>query len=251
MKHKLFLTVILLLGILLQETIAQTSPATTPSAAAKTQQPIRKKWRTYKASHVNTAQAPVGNVSAVPQKTVDTVKNTDFSLNGQYQFLLSRSRSINGYKLVNPNRLNAVWKSVTDTLNKERTALATAKSKLTEQAGKISTLQAEVKGNETEVQDVNAKVDEITLLGLSFSKGTYNMIVWSIILVLAIALFVVIARSAKSIAEAKHRTQLYDEISTEYQNYKAKASEKERKLARELQDERNLIEELRSNSRNG
>lgn len=177
---------------------------------------------------------------------VDTVKNTDFSLNGQYQFLLSRSRSVNGYKLMNPFRLNAVWKSVTDTVAKARTELSKARAMIAAQADTIKTLRSTVKGSELEVKDTEAKMDEINILGLSVSKGTYNLIVWSIILVLALALFIVIARSAKNINEAKHRTQLYDEISAEYQSYKAKASEKERKLARELQDERNIVEELKN-----
>ncbi|RZK72443.1 MAG: hypothetical protein EOO92_19835, partial [Pedobacter sp.] len=57
-------------------------------------------------------------------------------------------------------------------------------------------------------------------------------------------LIIVIARSGKSITEAKHRTQLYNEVADEYQAYKAKSVEKERKLARELQDERNKLDEL-------
>ena len=94
-------------------------------------------------------------------------------------------------------------------------------------------------------QSANPK-DEISFLGISFTKGTYNALVWSIIGILAIALFVVIARSTKSILEAKLRTQLYDEISAEYQAYKTKSNEQQRKLARELQDERNAMEELRT-----
>jgi hypothetical protein len=82
-------------------------------------------------------------------------------------------------------------------------------------------------------------------LGISFTKGSYQMMVWSIIVILALALFVVIARSTRNILEAKHRTQLYDEISSEYQAYKTKANEQQRKLARELQDERNIVEELK------
>ncbi|MDQ7949816.1 MAG: hypothetical protein REI78_14185 [Pedobacter sp.] len=245
MKHKLFLTIIFIVGLFVQESIAQTSPTVQQPISTRTtpgQVPV-KKWRA-------TAKAPVqANTTVLPRKTIDTVKNTDFSLNGQYQFLLSRSRSINGYKLMNPTRLAAVWKSVMDTLAKERAELKQSKAAIAEQTGKITTLQAEVKGNESEVQDVNAKMDEINFLGISFSKGTYNIVVWSIILILAIALFVVVARSGKNILEAKHRTQLYEEITTEYQQYKAKASEKERKLARELQDERNMVEELKNNAR--
>ena len=70
--------------------------------------------------------------------------------------------------------------------------------------------------------------------------------VWSIIGLLVIALIIVIATSGRKISEGNHRIQLYDEISEEYQTYKSKTVEKERKLARELQDERNKVAELES-----
>ena len=180
------------------------------------------------------------------KRVIDTVKNTDFSLQGQYRFLLSRSRTSYGSKLINPVRLDALWKSVNDTLRKERASLKNASIKVKEQEKEIANLKTEVSGKENSLNETNAKADEISFLGISFTKGTYNALVWSIIGILAIALFVVIARSTKSILDAKHKSQLYDEISAEYQAYKTKSNEQQRKLARELQDERNAMEELRT-----
>ena len=175
----------------------------------------------------------------------DTVKNTDFSLNGQYQFMLSRSKTINGYKLINPGRLAGVWQSALDTLKKERASFKTANSKLAAQKDSITNLQSEINGQENTLSTSNARMNEISFLGIGFEKSTYHIMVWSIIVLLGLALLVVIIRSSKNIMEAKHRTQLYDEITTEYQAFKSKSNEQQRKLARELQDERNIIEELK------
>lgn len=219
-QRLLFITTLLISSFFASTNYAQTRPVTVPKPVA-TQQ----------------------------YRRVDTVKNTDFSLNGQYRFMLSRSKSSYGAKLINPARLDALWKSVNDTLRKERVELTKAKAKIAEQEKSISSLNGKVSGTEDTLNEANAKVDEISFLGISFTKSTYNILVWSIIGVLAIALFVVIARSTKSILEAKHRTQLYDEISAEYQAYKTKSNEQQRKLARELQDERNVIEEMKSRGR--
>lgn len=233
MKQRLItITSILILSLFVQNIFAQTT-AKSQQTAVRTQQVQAKK------------QYPIKRYATV-RKYVDTVKNTDFSLNGQYRYMLSRSKSSYGAKLINPVRLDAVWKSVNDTLRKERTALKNAKAKVVEQEKTIAELKTEVSGKENSLNDTTAKADEIIFLGISFSKGTYHIIVWSIIAVLAISLFIIIARSAKNVIEAKHRTQLYDEISTEYQAYKAKSNEQQRKLARELQDERNIIEEMKS-----
>ena len=175
----------------------------------------------------------------------DTVKNTDPSLNGQYNFMLSRTRtSADGYKMVAGYRLDQLWKSVGDTLKKERAERKIIQQKLTEQEKTVSYLKTEISGKDASITENTNKVNEIRFIGVPFEKGTYNLIVWSIIGALALALIIVIARSGKSISEAKHRTQLYNEVAEEYQAYKAKSVEKERKLARELQDERNKLDDL-------
>ena len=200
------------------------------------------------------AQRPIQPKATTPKtvtfqkRIVDTVKNTDFSLNGQYRFMLARSRSSYGAKLINPAKLNSLWQSVTDTIRKERAELIKDRAKIIEPQQTIVNLQAEGSGKENSLHDSNAKLNEINFLGISFTKGNYQLMVWSIISILALALALVIARSAKSIMEAKYRTQLYDEISLEYQAYKTKSNEQQRKLARELQDERNVIEEMKGRS---
>lgn len=182
---------------------------------------------------------------AFGQVQQDTSKNTDPSLNGQYEFMLRKSKSLYGAKLINPTRLSALWKSVNDTLRKERKQLQTAQQQIKAQAGNISSLKGEVNGKESSLANANAAVNEIKFLGISFDKGTYNTIVWAIIIVLAIGFAFVIFQSGKLRHEAKYRTELYQEVADEFQAHKVKAKDKEMKLARELQDERNKWEEGR------
>lgn len=228
MNHKLTHLVATLIVVLFAQNICAQTPATVPAKkSATTSTPAKKPIYTRKAYRV------------------DTVKNTDFSLMGQYQFMLSRSKTINGYKLINPGRLAGVWQSALDTLKKERIELKKVNAKVSDQEKTIAGLQEEISGQEDTLNSSNAKMNEISFIGISFEKTTYHMMVWSIIFILSIALVVVIIRSTKSILEAKHRTQLYDELSAEYQAFKSKANEQQRKLARELQDERNIVEELK------
>ncbi len=197
-----------------------------------------------------TAQKPIVRTVKTGTWERDSVKNTDPSLNGQYQFMLSRTRtSPDGYKMVAKYRLDQLWKNVGDTLRKERAELKALQQKLTDQGKTVNYLKTEISGKDASLNESTNKLNEISFLGISFDKGTYSIIVWSIIGVLVIALIIIVARSGKSISEAKHRSQLYTEISDEYQAYKSKAVEKERKLARELQDERNKLEELTNGRR--
>ncbi|MGN7202926.1 hypothetical protein ACTHQF_01535 [Pedobacter sp. SAFR-022] len=185
------------------------------------------------------------NHAAAQQAAKDSV-NADPSLRGQYQSILSKSKNLNGFKVVNPVRLSSFWKSVNDTLRNERRQLPALKKQIAEQQKAIADLKVQLSGKENALNSSNQKLDEITFMGIPFSKGSYNTMVWTIILVLALALIIIIVRSAKLLHEAKYRSSLYEEISAEYQSYKVKANEKEKKLARELQDERNKLDEYKS-----
>ncbi|WP_316835864.1 hypothetical protein [Pedobacter nutrimenti] len=178
----------------------------------------------------------------------DTTK-TDPSLSGQYQFMLSKSKTLYGAKLINPARLSGLWKNVKDTINTERKQLVVSKAKINEQQKAIADLKAQIEGKESSLASSNAKLNEISFLGISFTKSTYNSIVWTLIIALALALAFVVVRSAKHIHEAKYRSTLYQEIADEYQAYKVKSNDKEKKLARELQDERNKFEDYKSRER--
>lgn len=189
--------------------------------------------------------AQINPAIATPD-SIQKVQITDSSLKGQYEALLTRSKSYYGAKLIIPGRLTAFYQNVADSIRKERAGSKTAQNKIKEQAKTIDTLNSQIKGNESSLESSNSKINEITFLGIAFSKSTYNTIVWTLIIVLALALAVVIIRSAKNIHEAKYRTGLYEEISQEYQAFKVKANEKEKRLARELQDERNKLDEYKN-----
>lgn len=188
------------------------------------------------------------SIAASAQLPKDSIK-VDPTLGGQYKLLLSKSRTLDGYKLINPTRLSVFWRNVRDTLNTTHRQLISTRKEATGYQNEIVGLKKQVAGAETSLATSNAKLNEINFLGIGFTKSNYNIFVWGLITLLAIVLTVVILRSVKNIHEAKYRSTLYEEINQEYQNYKVKANEKEKKLARELQDERNKLDEIQGRGR--
>ena len=188
------------------------------------------------------------NFTALAQVKTDTTK-IDPTLKGQYQLLLSKSKTLNGYKLVNPSRLSGFWQNVRDSLNTDRKQLVVTRKKIADQGKEIVNLKKQISDTESSLASSNTKLNEISFLGIGFTKSNYNLFVWGLIIVLGLALVIIILRSAKHIHEARYRSTLYDEISQEYQNYKVKANDKEKKLARELQDERNKLDEFKNRGR--
>lgn len=163
----------------------------------------------------------------------------------QYQEIVGRAGSYQGYKQVRETRLQALWKSSLDSLQRERQLLREAQAKLGTNDDAVGGVKAELDAKNKELAAAKASKDEISVLGMSFEKRTYNSIVWGLILVLAAGIAFLIYRAGAAGKEAKYRTDLYNELFEEFREHKVKANEKEKKLARELQTERNLIAELK------
>jgi hypothetical protein len=188
---------------------------------------------------VPAATTPVTDTAKANAKTqIDPTQLNAKSLTAQYQYLLTKT-----YNYQQP-LIAALWKNFTDTLGETRTKLKAAQAKAVSQSKLVDSLKALSASKEQTLNESNAKADAISLFGLMMSKSSYNLVMFGLVAVLAIALFIVIATTAKNKHEAKYRTELYEELDEEFKAFKAKAHEKELKLARELQTERNKVDEL-------
>ncbi|EOR92825.1 : hypothetical protein [Arcticibacter svalbardensis MN12-7] len=177
-------------------------------------------------------------------KAQDTTKVANLSLTSQYNEMLSKTRTLDGYKLVNPTRLTNLWRSATDSLKREQRKLRQAEAKLNTLTTSVGTLKKTLTTNEEALAASTLKLDQVSFLGMPVDKSTYNLIMWGAVLLLGIALFVSVFQSTSARKEARYRVKLFEELSTEFQTYKVKANEREKKLARELQDERNKLDDL-------
>jgi len=168
-------------------------------------------------------------------------QSNDRSINGQYQFLLNKT-----YGYQRP-LLAAFYKSVTDTLGFERKKLKPLQASVTGLTDTVKSLHAQLSAQKQVVNESSNKVDSISLAGIDMTKSAYNILMWGLVAVFAAAAAFVIFRSGSYSREAKYRIKLYEDLDEEYKGYKAKANEKEKKLARELQTARNKLEELTGN----
>ncbi|PWG78670.1 hypothetical protein [Pararcticibacter amylolyticus] len=168
----------------------------------------------------------------------------DPSLQGQYQEMLMRSRTQDGYKLINPYRLTTLWKNSMDSLRAEKKRRIEAEKRISSSAESVSAMRDSLSKNQESLDQSQEMIDSISLLGMKINKTLYNSIMWGIVLVLALALAIVLFLSGKNRREAAYRIKLFEELSAEFQTYKSKANEREKKLARELQDERNKLDDL-------
>lgn len=178
-------------------------------------------------------------------KAQDTTATEDKSLKGQYREILQKSKNNDqGFKIINPSRLSSFQRNFADSLKQTQTKLSEAENKISAQNKTIAVLKADVSGKEQSLTASRSMVDEISMLGIPINKATYNWIMWGLVLLLGAAFGFMLFQSVSLRKEARYRTNLYSDLAEEFQAYKTKANDKEKKLARELQTEKNRIDEL-------
>lgn len=171
-----------------------------------------------------------------------TAPNT---LAGQYTDLIQKSRiNEQGFKIINPARLDAFRKNYMDSLHFTQRMLTEAQNKIVVQNKEIRTLKDDLAAKEESLAKSQNVVDEINVLGIPFQKSTYNWTMWGLIIGLSLVLAFSLIQSISARKEASYRIKLFAELSDEFHAFKAKAHEKEIKLARELQTEKNRVDEL-------
>ncbi|WP_448700351.1 hypothetical protein ACFGVR_00520 [Mucilaginibacter sp. AW1-3] len=179
----------------------------------------------------DTSKAPVKIPAAAPAYV-------DNTLTGQYNTL---NRNLGGYER---GIVAVFYKNYMDTLNTVRHQLKDSTAKLATQTKGIADLQGSTATKEQTLTASIARVNQISFLGIDMSKTTFQYIMWGLVVVLAGFSVAIYSLSGSTRKEVAYRTQLYQELEEEYKAYKVKASDKEKKLARELQTERNKVDEL-------
>lgn len=195
-----------------------------------------------KPAPVQIKQAPAYRLLHRKPTKEDTILMRDKSISGQYKYLLTKT-----YHIQEPF-ITSFYKNLKDTINVERRKRQEAETKLAAQTKTTSDLQTNVSEKEKSLAQSNARVNSVNFLGIYIDKSVYNLIMWGLVIALGVTAAIVIARSGSHSREARYRINLYNELEEEFKTYKAKANEKEKKLARELQTERNKVDELMGRS---
>jgi hypothetical protein len=127
----------------------------------------------------------------------------------------------------------------------ERKSSITAKATISQQLVKLEELKTALSKQGLDLQQTQTKIDSISLLGINLSKKSYSNLMWSMLLVLAAISAFCVFRVKGFKKEASYRINLFEDLTVEFKNYKKNAIDKEMRLARELQTERNRMEEMR------
>lgn len=184
----------------------------------------------------------VWGVSGLPAMGQDAP--TPNTLEEQFRTLKESSNNYQEYKVVRETNLNQFYNNVRDSIYTAKQNILQAQNKINEQKQEIERLNEEVSSRQKAVEQSEYEIAHTQLLGIDIEKEAYNYIVWGIILVLLIILAIAILKYKSSNRVAVKKKNEYEALDQEFNEYKLRSREKETRLMRDLQTERNAVEEL-------
>lgn len=169
------------------------------------------------------------------QEKVETVNSID----QQFNELLESSNNFKKYKVVEETKLIELQRNTRAEIADLEKEIIASKNNIDSQEEKIAQLNATLTGTTKDLQEANKAKEEIAFLGIPTDKSTYRTIMWGILLVLTITLVIFVYKFKNSHAQTKEAKKNLQEIDDEFEEYRKTALEKQQKLGRMLQDERN------------
>jgi hypothetical protein len=231
MKNFLILAMCLLAW---QCSFAQDTPAT-----EKTTQPSAVTPQT-------TAPAATAPQTVKPRQSAPVVDEmdddqTNLTLRERFSILKSKSQNYREYKVIKESVLDGVWKIIRDSLAAKDAAIRKSKQDINALNAQLGGVQNNLKQKEASMTEVQYASTHITVLGMDMEKGTFLTTMAVLLGALVFVVATVISRMKLMNKTLQEKKLAVNMVTNEYEDYKRKAMDKQTKLSRELQDERNKL----------
>lgn len=179
------------------------------------------------------------------QNAVSVSDSKNKTLAEQYFLMKKNANTFEDYKVIKEYALDVMWKSVSDSLKVTRVLLENAKAEIAVRENDINTLRSSLKQKEGSMADVVLASTHIKVFGANFSKGFFLFLVVLVASGLLVVIVAMTGRVKLMYFAMKEKIENLNMLTSEYEDFRRKALEKQMKLSRELQTERNKLSEFK------
>lgn len=170
------------------------------------------------------------------------------TLKERYEILKENVESYKDYRVIRNTVLDGIWKISMDSVAKVKSDLRTANSTIARLNGEIQGAANKVKEAEESLQQSAYERTHMTVIGIPIAKGVFVTTSFIIVGALIIALLTVLSTFAMLRRSNREKELTIHGIMSEFDAFRKKALEKEVKISRELQSERNKLSAIGKNN---
>ena len=167
------------------------------------------------------------------------------TLNEQFEQLKQSSNTYNNYKIIRETRLDAFWVGVIDSIGATKEQLQLTQAKVNELQKELEGIKKDMAAKDKDLAAHQHATTHISVLGIDILKENFIYTFWGVISFLVLALLIIGYRFKENNRVTATTRKENSSLKEEMEEFKKRSLEKEKKLRRELQTERNTVEELK------
>jgi hypothetical protein len=178
------------------------------------------------------------------QTAADALKNDNQTLRERYMLMKMKSQNYQEYKVIKEPVLDGVFHIFMDSITAKQAAIRKSQAEINNLQSELNKSIETLKSKEESMKDIVYSSTHINVLGIDFDKNFFAAMVGIILLIAALVIAGIVYTMKVLRKNLAEKEGLANSISTEYEEYKRRAMDKQTKLSRELQNERNRLQEL-------
>jgi len=163
------------------------------------------------------------------------------NLQDRYLIMKDKAETFNDYKVIKISILDGVWKITMDSLQREKAALNTSNTTIAQMKSEVAKAEEKVKQADASLLDSAYERTHLNFLGISMAKSFFVTMMLILVAGLLIGLLTVLGSLKVLRKTAKEKDLTIFSLTSEFDEFRKKALQKEMKISRELQDERNKL----------
>lgn len=167
-----------------------------------------------------------------PVKKINTIEN-------QFDDIYRTSTTYQVYKVISKARYQTLKEHVIDSIKDLKKSILQKSTSLKIEKNNLAKLDDTLNKTIKELEALKKTNNSTTIFGFEIDHITYNIIIWSLIVVLLFGVIYFVYKFLNSNLVTKKAVQNLKEIEIEFEQHRKKSLVREQKLRRELQDEIN------------
>jgi len=167
------------------------------------------------------------------------------ALQQRYSIMKSKAETYQDYKVIKEYILDGVWKITLDSMKEQKKIVKQERQTISKLEASLVAAKDTLRQERAAVTQILHKSSHISVLGIDFTKSMFIILVAGLILLFFFTGSAMLTKIKIIQATAKEKIVIADAITREFDEFKKKSMEKQIKLARELQNERNKVADLK------
>ncbi|MGJ3236969.1 hypothetical protein [Marivirga sp.] len=166
-------------------------------------------------------------------------------LSEQYQNMIESSETFEKYKVIPITKVNSFGQILNDSINSLNQKVSSSKSAQLNAEKERDSAKAQMNDLKSELVEAQSKVDEMPLFGIPMTKTTYNIVMWTLVVILLAGLVIVYIMFMNSFRLTKQAKRDKERVDEELEDLRKRSHDKQVKIKRELQTALNKLEEYK------